>query len=422
MLRPGIKSVITLIAVCTFCTCIDPYVPKLGDYESLLVVDGLVTNEDRSYEVHLTRSFQAIDSPPVYEENATVYVTDDLGNEFHFMYTGNGSYKSDSTLFSGSTGRTYKLHVITGDQDEYESDPCYLQQVPQIDSLYFQKDEQLFNNNTEQLEGVSVYLDSKWTDNDQYYRWSYDETWKFKVPFPKKFDFIYDKNGHDTYQPISYQGRIVPVKEIKEFCWKNNQSGEVTVSTNLNGQAGKLIKQPINFIASEKSDRLLIQYSILVNQYSISKSEYEFWNNLKKVNETTGDILARQPYSVTGNLHNLKNPDERVLGFFKVSGLSQKRIYIYYRDIATMGLPLYSQQCAESFYAPGNFETPCRCPPKTWDDVYWYLSIMDDYIFIRPIYQGEGDANLVKMVFTRPECADCELAGKKEKPDFWTEL
>jgi hypothetical protein len=65
-----------------------------------------------------------------------------------------------------------------------------------------------------------------------------------------------------------------------------------------------------------------------------------------------------------------------------------------------------------------DFETPCRCPPKTWDDVYWYLSIVSDYTFIEPKYNKVSDI-LLKLVFTRPECADCSLTGTHVKPDFW---
>ena len=178
------------------------------------------------------------------------------------------------------------------------------------------------------------------------------------------------------------------------------------------------MKQPIFFIATEKTDRLLLQYSILVKQYSISKNEYEFWNNLIKVNETGNDIFARQPYTVISNIHSTNNVKKRVLGFFQVSAVTQKRKNIPYRDVALMGLHFYSYPCRTWEFAPGDFETLCRCPPKTWDDVYWYLCIVSDYTFTQPKYFGYGDS-LVELEFTRPECANCELTGSHIKPDFW---
>jgi len=166
----------------------------------------------------------------------------------------------------------------------------------------------------------------------------------------------------------------------------------------------------------------LIQYSILVNQYSISKREYEFWNNLKQINETGNDIFSSQPYSVINNLHCISNPQERVLGYFQVSAVSQQRKNILHRDVALMGLPFYSDPCKtlvlDLSYLPGGCK---NCPPPSWDDLYWRLCIGSDYIFTEPIYNKVSDV-LLDLVFTRPECADCELTGSSKKPDFWIDL
>ena len=63
---------------------------------------------------------------------------------------------------------------------------------------------------------------------------------------------------------------------------------------------GVLRKKPVFFIASDKSDRLRLEYSILVKQYSVSKSEFDFWDNLNKINDKrSGDIFEYQPYPVS---------------------------------------------------------------------------------------------------------------------------
>jgi hypothetical protein len=394
--------------------CIDPYVPKLARYESLLVVDGLITNANSSYSVRLSRTFQEADIIPVMVSDAEISIKDDIGTEIRLKYAGGGIYKTDSLVFRGVPGRTYVLHIVTGDNEEYESDPCLMQPVADIDSIYIARDQTLVNNQTESEDGVSIYLDSKGGENNLFYRWTYEETWKFKVPNPKLYDYtkVLDKPN----APL-----ITPVADIKEFCWKYHKSDDILIRSINEGQTKSIGRQPVNFIATEKSDKLLIQYSILVKQYSISKDEYKFWNNLREVNIGGGDIFARQPYAVISNIHSLKDPNERILGFFQVSAVSEKRKNIPYRDVALMGLHFYSYPCKTWIFNPLSFETPCRCPPKTWDDVYWYLCIVSDYYFTQPIYQGFGDS-LIWMEFTRPECADCELTGSHIKPDFWTDL
>ena len=397
-------------------SCIDPYTPNLSEYVSLLVVDGLITNSDISNTVRLSRTFQQQNSSPSMVSDATVYITDDTENSFNLANKGNGIYKTDSLEFKGIPGRTYVLHVITNDGDEYESDPCVMLPVPEIDSIYFQKNQQLFNNGTQAEDGITIYLDSQ-EGTDQYYRWSYDETWKFKVPYPKEFDYIKIPGQPDN--PV-----FRPVKDKKEFGWKSNQSGEILIRSITVGQSEKILKQPVSFIATDQTDRLLVQYSVLVKQYSISKEEYDFWNNLKQVNESGSDIFAKQPYSVISNIHSVKKSNTRVLGYFQVSAVSEKRKYILYRDVALMNLHFYSYPCRTWQYSPIDFETMCTdCPRKTWDDVMWYLTIASDYIFIKPLYLGQVQSGgLSALVFTRLECSTCEVSGTSEKPSFWIDL
>jgi hypothetical protein len=406
MLRASYKSSVTLISVFLLCTCIDPYYPKLGEYASLLVIDGLITNSDNSSTVRLSRTFQQVSSVPSAVPDATVYITDDADNIINLIYNGNGDYKTDSLEFKGIPGRTYVLHVHTSDGEDFESDPCIMQPVPEIDSIYFEKDQQLFSNGTQAEDGIRIYLDSHEGTGNQYYRWSYDETWKFKVPYPKRYDYI--KTPGQPNAPV-----FRPVKDVKEFCWKNNQSAEVLVKSISEVNGGKVVKQPVSFIVTSLTDRLLIQYSILVKQYSVSKQEYDFWNNLKQVNESGGDIFALQPYSVISNIHSLENPKERVLGYFQVSAVSQKRKYILFRDVALMGLHFYSYPCSTEAYSPDDFGI--GPPPKTWDDVMWYMTTNgSNYTFTEP--------NSGKLVFTSPECANCELTGTSSKPAFWVDL
>jgi len=408
MLKVGHKSIITLIAVFTLCTCIDPYTPKLKGYDSLLVVDGLITDANTSYTVKLSGTIQNQNNSPVMVSDANVFITDDAGNNCNLKNRGNGIYKTDSLEFIGIVGRTYTLHITTNAGDEYVSDPCVMQSVPDIDSIYFAKDQELINNGTQSQEGVSIYLDSKEGDYNQYYRWAYEETWKFKVPYPKKFNF----NMADS--------SITSVAAVKEYCWKSRNSDEILIYSNYSGQTGPIKKEPIYFIATDQSDRLLIEYSILIKQYSVSKAEYDFWNNLKQVNESGGDIFASQPFPVISNIHNINNPGEQVLGYFQVSSVKQKRKNIPFSEIAGMNLPFYHYPCERIEAAPSDYQAALG-PLITWDFVYALFCVTSDYYFVEPVY-GNGANQLEKMVFARPECANCEITGTITKPVFWVDL
>lgn len=406
MLKPGSKSILILAAVLIFCTCIDPYTPKLAGYSSLLVIDGLITDANNSYSVSLSRTFQAENSASVKVSDATVYITDEKGNQSTLISNGKGTYKTDSTEFRGIVGKTYTLHVTTP-EGEYESEPSLMQSVPGIDSIYVERDQELINNGTGTQEGARIYIDSKEGDGNEYYRWAYDETWKFKIPLPQKFNYINDTT-------------ILAVPKVKDYCWKNKRSDDILIHSVYSGQPGRIEKEPIIFIAPDKSDRFNLQYSILVSQYSISKKEYDFWNNMKEVNESGADIFARQPFTVISNIHNINDPKERVLGYFQVSAVKQKRKNLSFSEILSLKLPFYNYPCERIESEPHDWETEWG-PKVTWDQVYSIYCVTSTYAFVEPKFKPYTN-ELDKLVFTSRECANCELTGVSTKPDFWVDL
>jgi hypothetical protein len=400
------KSILTIFIVFALCTCIDPYKPELKGYDSLLVVEGQITNEKASYEIRLSRTIQDQNAISRKVSDAQLYITDESGNKAILKSYGDGLYKTDSSLFIGNIGKTYTLHIITNDGKEYESDQCLMRPVPEIDSLYYEKGVEYTNNQSETHEGINILLDSKEGDGiKNYFRWEYEETWKFKVPNSQKFNYI-------------NENVILPADSANIFCWKQEKSSEILLESFSTQNPGIVKNVPVAFISSDLSDRLTIQYNILVKQYSISEKEYQFWNNLKKVNESTGDIFESQPFSVTSNISNINDKSERVLGYFQVSGVSMKRKDITFRELLNLNLPLFQYDCTRIETSPDDY---CRnvsfCKPPTWDELYkmWTSA---QFVFIEALLEPVT-MKLLKMVFSPPECAKCELTGTTVKPDFW---
>jgi hypothetical protein len=406
MLKAGARSIITLLIISVLSTCIEPYTPEIYGYESLLVVDGLITNENSSYSVKLSRSVQEIINPDVVTD-AIVFITDDSGGIFPLRNTGEGIYKTDSTQFRGIIGRTYVLNISTSEGEVYKSEPCLMYDVPDIDSLFFEKDEELVNNGTENYVGIRIYLRSEEGDDARYYRWAFEETWKFKIPSPSKFIYFSELN-------------IQLNPDVREYCWKNRKSNEILINRIYPGGSKSIEKMPLTFIASNKSDRLLLHYSILVNQYSISQKEYEFWYNLSKVNDMGGDIFAAQPYSVISNLHSMSNPDKRVLGYFQVSAVRKKRKEIPFSDVVGLEMPYYHYPCLRIEDSPYILPWSDFRPPLTWDDIH-YMYTTSGYTFVEPRYIHATQI-LDRLVFAKIECSDCAVTGTTSKPDFWIDI
>jgi hypothetical protein len=340
--------------------------------------------------------------------DAAVSITDETGTRTTLTPFGNGIYKTDSLTFRGEIGKTYRLNIKTSNGKVYESDSCTMMPVPPIDSIYFDKDVKLTDNNTVTRQGLSVFLDSKGGVDDKYFmRWEFEEAWKFSVPLPRLYLFVNDT----TWIQLTND-------QINEYCWKSARSSGITTGAILSGSSGTLKKQAIQFISPELSDRLSIRYSILVKQYSVSQKEYDYWNNLQQVSETNGDIFGAQPFAVVSNIKNINNSTEQVLGYFQVSAVAKRRKYIDFNETIPLNLPFYHTTCQRITKKPTDYQMAWGVA-LTFEDLYTIFMSKPGYTFIEPVLDVAG--KLQKMTFTTSECADCTFGGTTKKPDFWTD-
>jgi hypothetical protein len=403
MKRRYLKILFLLILTLPVNKCIDPFTPKLDKYQSLLVVDALLTDEEVPVNVRISRTSGAQDEAPPSVTGARVSITDDIGNNTLLSEVSDGIYKTDSLTFRGVTGRKYTLEIQTGEGKEYESEPCSLNKASEIDSLYFRRDSKTMDSGEEQ-QGISIYIDSKDTDVNKWFRWTYEEWWKFKIPYPVMYQYVDEDHIYE-----------IPVENVT--CFKNRKSDETIIQSHDPEENAEFIKSPICFIASDKSDRLLIQYCIQVSQYAISDKEYEFWSMMKKITESGGDIFDKQPFQIISNIHCVSDPTENVLGYFQVCGASKKRIYIRGSEIAALGLNPYNYVCDLVMKGPQDYLASEH--PMTFDRIYNNY-IMQNYNFIAPDYVNSNRLN--RLVFADKYCSDCTTSGSLVKPDFWVDL
>ncbi len=76
---------------------------------------------------------------------------------------------------------------------------------------------------------------------------------------------------------------------------------------------------------------------------------------MKQINESGGDIFDKQPFPVLTNMHSVSDPKEKVLGYFQVSSVSRKRIYITKTDVRNLDIKLYRYPCELIFASPADF-------------------------------------------------------------------
>lgn len=389
-----IKYLLLLLVIFPIWSCIDPYNVDVSNSENLLVVEALITDEIKSHEVKLSRSISNIGEIPNPEENATVMIFCDDGNEEVLQEKAPGVYKTDSIKFKAVVGKSYKLKIKTENGDVFESSKCKMLEPSKIDRLYYKKGTTIDVNN-EEVEGIQFYVDGE-SAIDSYVRWLYEEDWKFSITHPQYIDF-------DEHEDLIY----IPVENF--YCWKNSISNEIVVQSLENQNSTSIDGKKVCFIPSGINDKFNIKYSILIKQLTISKEEYNYWNKLKESTEDVGDIFGSQPYSTEGNIKNITNSEEIVLGYFQTGAVTSKRIFITWEDAAEIGLKdvIVIPYCHQDTVDVDNNYF------HNLYDIYEYYVLNGNFkLHDKPM---ERDA----LIIVEPTCVDCSLTGSLKKPKFW---
>lgn len=376
------RYLIILVLLIISGSCITQFIPEISEDQELLVVEGLVTDQPRPNRVKLSSSLplnEMSSARPV--TGCTVSISDDLGNTFSLYEKENGIYETDSARFKGIIGRTYTLHIkrSIGSRDyNYESEAMEMKPVPPIDSIYYEKevikeaDEGWFG-----IDACNVYLNTHDPHNScNYYRWTFTETWVLRLLFPVP-------NG---------------------TCYITETTKKVNVKSTASMKEAKIVKQPINYI-SNLTDRLKVRYSILVNQYSMTEDEFTYWDKAQDFINQVGGLYDIIPSSIPNNLRHVGFPEEKVLGYFSVSSVSTKRIFIPgdlqggdFKGIVDQ----YPNCINDTIY--GEYD-----PPE--------LNVSEWVLIDHPRESGPR----VRYLSFRKECADCTTRGTTVKPDFWKE-
>jgi len=101
-------------------SCVTPFEEGTSNFEDLLVVEALITDENIKHEVFLSRVFRLDDNQRIKENNATVKIVDGTDQEYEFEETAPGKYKS-ITNFMVKPNQTYQLIIITSKGKTYKS-------------------------------------------------------------------------------------------------------------------------------------------------------------------------------------------------------------------------------------------------------------------------------------------------------------
>ncbi len=362
-----------------FCDCVQQYVsPYKSPLTGYLVVDGYISgNGITQYSLTRTIPLPGDSTLPVVT-GAQLQVEGTDNSIYPLTELGNGQYSV--AYLPLNIAVKYRLRIAIPGGETYLSDFVAYQLTPPIDSINWIQNEA----------GVTIYANTHDPTNaTHYYQWTFNQTYE------------YNSAEYSQYYYDTPSNTVIPRTPAQQvfYCWRDIPPTTIVVGTSAQLAQDVIYEFPLVNIP-QNSQELTDEYSILVTQYALTDSGYDFLSLMAATTQNLGSIFDAQPTQLTGNMHSLSNPAEPVIGYIQAGTVQQQRIFISNLQIKNW---VYYNFCPKKdTLVPGD--------PT---DVQKFFGSFG-YV---PLYFQFVPAGYIS---NQAECVDCTLqGGTTQKPAFW---
>jgi hypothetical protein len=352
-----LKFLLVITIAISVGSCIDLYDPKLKSTQQRLVVEAQITTELDYHWVDLTYDAGYNSSETNFNflvKNAKVWVTDNAGNRYDFIDSkkevqpikANPGFDYRSLIkFQAVVGRTYQLFIQTENGKQYRSKPELVRAVPKLDRIYteFNRLPTTFPN---PIGEFSIFTDIQDSPTpDEFYRWE-------SIHWDK---LVYCQYGDTLNRIIAYP--------CCQDCYEFKICKECRPIVSDRFVNGNTIKRQL--IAKYPYDSLY-PYYLKIRQYAISKDVYNFWNTVETQAKNSGGLFDVTPKQIKGNISNINDPSEEVLGYFSAADVDEKVMYFERNLVGVKPFAPYVPARSRLCFPCQEFNNRSRVMPKDW--------------------------------------------------------
>ncbi|CAN5188674.1 hypothetical protein BH23BAC1_BH23BAC1_49420 [soil metagenome] len=338
-LKKLLQEIYLLSILILFNSCLEPIEFKTPKQLNLLVVDGKITNSLTGNIIKLSRTSETDRIlEPVF--GATVKIYDNTGREENYYSRhdlGGGTYFHKGDIVKGESGLTYFIEItLIEDGSVYRSIPETMPYLTATDSAYIDFKTIKEQNNIGEFvdrKVVEIFTNTKIEQQNSsvFLKWNIEEAYKLSpTDFPDPFG------------------------NVPEPCY-------ITAITNpqdvilFNGDLVKSDRITNKLISTRGLDyAFLDRFFFNINLSSLTREAYTYWNAVNQIVNNVGSIFDSPPAPIKGNIYNINNQDEQVLGYFQASSIKTSRIMLLRADIPFF-IPPYCE------YIPGKDDYPDLC-------------------------------------------------------------
>ena len=341
-----IKYLLLTLLVVT--NCVQPYDFDPEDGKTYFVVSGGINQLDETNSIKLSYSTKYgtfSGAKPI--DNARVFLVNSKNEKEEFFFEEDGVYTHFGLQVPVLVGESYHIEIETSNKT-YRTEPQKLP-VPIVpdrvsyDVGYATTVNSIGNEVTRENIDIFIHTPININGEHSYLRWKTDESWVFteiqchplQIPLPcfmyRKLEpdriFIYDSEG--------ITGNYLDRKLI----------------------AQKTIDDRVEFIE---------RHFFNGHQYTLTKEAFEYWQKVVDLANPSGDIFDLPPAPLPGNVNNINDPSEIVLGYFEVSAKAIARVDLTQSDIQWFNFfsktymcnygssAIYDEACCNCMVLPGS--------------------------------------------------------------------
>ena len=180
------------------------------------------------------------------------------------------------------------------------------------------------------------------------------------------------------------------------FCWDSADRDDILLGSTVELSEDRLVDYGI-YAFDPKDRRVSHIYFVALSQIRLTEVAYRFWDVLRTNSSDVGGLFSPEPSELRGNIVNIDDPDELVLGFISVATCSRARLFVDNDNT------LFSRWQGRA--ATNSIEYPF--PADYWKYYGWQYRVgwLDE---------SKGYA------WVPGECVDCRFSGgTKERPSWW---
>jgi len=292
--------------------CIDEIQLEVKGKDEFVVINGQITDLVEPYKVTIFKSaklfIDEMDTPdPI--SNAIVTVGSSDGTSIALMESEPGTYECTAGTFVGCIGESYFINVKMEDGREYQSISEPLVPVSPITNVHFEYVVEDELNETEtiiQKAKVKVFVDTQilQTSEEAFFKWDVSGEYQFNEWEPPA-PFVVNST---CYVPDD-----LPLGEIRILDGLN--------ATNSLIKGMEIKSLDVNY-------KFASNYCLHIRQQSLSTGAYNFWQQISKSVDRSGGLFEEPAGTITGNISNVNDPTEQVLGYFQVSAVDIRRVFV----------------------------------------------------------------------------------------------